>query len=147
MRDKEVSSPSESVCLLLTPLLLVCLYCLYHHQLHTFKQQWKAQIETAVSSLTSKSHDLDYSFKSSTSKLLLQTAALQAAYEAEAEACRLAASDIRLAVSKLQLECQSELNAYALEEQMHSPFHIATPKKNRRRRESDCELNRANAGM
>jgi len=75
MRDKEVSGPSSLSAHPSVPSLSV--------PLHTFKQQWKARIETAVSSLT----EADW---------------LHRTYK---------------------WQCQSELNAYALEEQTLSRPH------------------------
>jgi hypothetical protein len=149
MRNEEVAGkdegPSEPMCMILAPLLVVCLYYLYHNQLHSFKRQWKAKIESSASSLASQSRELDHSFKLSTSKLQLQAKILQDAYESEAEACHRAISEIQIAVTKLQLECQSEINCCVIEDKVHSPFQIATPKKNRHRKGSLLLLERANS--
>lgn len=149
MQNGEVAGvhegPSEPMCMILAPLLVACLYYLYHNQLHSFKRQWKAKIETSASSLACQSRELDHSFKLSTSKLQVQAKLLQDAYETEAEACHRAISEIQIAVTKLRLECQSEINCCVIEEKVHSPFQIATPKKNRHRKGSWCQLERTNS--
>ena len=147
MREAELASveegPGEATCLVLAPLIVFVLYYLHHRQLHWFKREWRDKAENSVSALSHESKDRDHSLRSTTHKLLSQFTALQGIYEAEAEACHHTISEVQIAVSKLQLECQGELTCCVVEEKTHSPFQIASPKKNRSRKGS--LLSRANS--
>ena len=117
------------VSLLLSPLLVLTLYYLYRREFKAFKRQWKGKVEEVVSSFSQQLRDLDHSSKTSTSKLLQQFLTMDSNCEAEAESCSHAITDIQIAISRLQLECQSEITSKVVDDKTHTIYTIAQHRK------------------